>query len=171
MLPLIRRYSVPVKQVLHDNLDLVVSIVVVLPLSLLSRFTDYISMVYISPRLSAAIFTVVVGSTGTLFSILIVYSRIIRMASDSNYLKKMKRTFKWPFHTAILGFVIAILASMFRIQDPALTEWRFIFTLEGWLSTLMALLLVYSILAFRGAFFFVTEATISVAESEDEESS
>lgn len=170
MLPLIRRCSVSVKQALHDNLDLVVSLTVVLPLSLLSRFTDYISMVYISPRLSAAIFTVVVGSTGTLFSVLIVYSRIIRMASDNEYLKKMKRTFRWPFHTAILGFVIAILASMFRIQNPALTEWRFIFTLEGWFSVIMGLLLIYSILAFRGAFFFVTEATMSVAENEGEES-
>lgn len=170
MLPLIRRCSVSVKQALHDNLDFVVSIIVVLPPVLLSRYTDYISLVYISPRLSAAIFTVVVGSTGTLFSILIVYSRIIRMASDDKYLRKLKRTFRWPFHTAILGFMIAILASMFRIQDPTLAQWRLIFTLKGWFSILMGLLLIYSILAFRGAFFFVTEATISVAENEDEES-
>lgn len=167
MLPLIRRYSVSVRQMLYDNLDLVVSVAIVLPLSLLSKFTDWVSIVYISPRLSAAIFTVIVGSTGTLFSILIVYSRIIRIASDKKYLRKLKRTFRWPFHTAILGFVIAVLASIFRIQDPTLAEWRLVFTLEEWFSILMSLLLIYSILAFREAFFFVTEATISIAENED----
>ena len=169
MLSLTKKYSVPVKQALHNNLDLVVSVAIVSSVAILSRLSDSVSMVYISPAVSAAIFTVVVGSTGTLFSILIVYSRIIRLAGDGEYLKKLKRTFRWPFHAAILGFVIAILTSMFRIEDPALANWRVIFTLEGWFSILMGLLLIYSILAFRGAFYFVTETTIEMAKDENEE--
>lgn len=171
MLSPMKRGSMAVKQALHDNLDLIISVAIVFFFATISKLTNYISIQFISPKLAAAIFTVVVGSTGTLFSILIVYSRIIRSASEKNYLTKLKRTFTWPFHTAILGFIIAVLASIFRIQDPALANSSFIFSVRGWFSVLMGVLLIYSILSFREAFFFVTETTVAAAVDDDDNGS
>jgi hypothetical protein len=115
-----------------------------------------------SPELTAAIFTVIVGSTATLFSILVVYGELIAAADEKEYLQDLERTFRWPVGTAVYGFVIAVVFSTISIDSQHLPEKILSFTPNDILNYLMLFILLYSILSFRQSFIFVLKCSIKM---------
>jgi hypothetical protein len=123
---------------------------------------DVVQIGEFSPTLAAAIFTVIIGTVGTLFSILVVYSELIASAGDLGHLTDLKRTFGWPVGVSVIGFTIAILSNVFSLSQGIVTPNQFVFTLSQWYSLLMTGLLLYAILSFGDAFSFTLRTIIEM---------
>jgi len=120
----------------------------------------------ISPSLAAGIFTVIIGTTGTLFSILALYGEVITIASeksdrDKNYINKIRRTFSIPVKTSVLGFLIAVFANTYQINAVIVPEKYSLMTNSEAFSTIMLFLLLYSMMSFWGAFSFIIRTIIA----------
>lgn len=139
-------------------------------ITLLSSSLKFLSVIEIggfSPRLIAAIFTVIIGSTATLFSILIIYGELIAAADKKEYLQDLERTFRWPVGTAVFGFIIAILSSTFSLTMEYTPSSAYGFTIDEIMSLIMLFILIYAILAFRESFLFVLKSAIKMESKED----
>lgn len=128
-----------------------------------------INIISFSPSLAAAIFTVIVTTTATLFSILIVHSTVIKRAHEKELLSKLSDTFKIPILVAVLGFSIAIVSSTIRFRKW-IPESVYDIRSEQILSVAFIFLMLYAILSLYAAFDFVLKTTIlsTIGEESDE---
>jgi uncharacterized protein YacL len=131
--------------------DLVLTLVLVGALVILSNF-DYLVIKSFSPRLAAAIFTVVIGASVSLLAIFASYQDMISNADDANLLGTLRKVFYWPIVLSIIGFILAILTSVFSLSEAARTSIPISTPLSSILSLVLAGLLIYAILSFREVF-------------------
>lgn len=169
--------------------DLVRAISITMLVGILSHI-GLVSITPISPALAAGIFTVIVGTMGTLFSIISLYGEVIAAAKEKsetggneseedneesasedtienkkNFLRHLKRTFSVPVKIAVSGFIIAVLSNIYKINIS--TDVHVLFTINEWFSLIMTFLLMYAILSFWEAFSFVLR-TVLLMESNSE---
>ncbi|MWV64483.1 hypothetical protein GRS48_06545 [Halorubrum sp. JWXQ-INN 858] len=169
--------------------DLVLAASITILVGALSHL-DLLTITPISPALAAGIFTVIVGTMGTLFSIISLYGEVIAAAKEKsetggaesqgdnegsasedatenkkNFLRHLKRTFSVPVKIAVSGFIIAVLSNIYKVNIP--TDVSVLFTINEWFSLMMTFLLMYAILSFWEAFSFVLR-TVLLMESSSE---
>lgn len=145
--------------------DLLIASLISLILASLASI-DWIELTPISPPLMAAIFTVIVGTVGTLFSILLLYSEIISAADNLDYLESLKTIFTYPIFVSCVGFILSILTSTARTQTdiPALPYSPLS---NGDLVIIFFLfILLYAILSFLSAFLFVFNTVIEMEKAD-----
>lgn len=124
-----------------------------------------------SPALAAGIFTVVIGASISLLAIFASFEDAISNADDGGHLNLLRKVFYWPIVLSIIGFIIAIAVSVFSIQDPRLANLRLIFSLEEYVSLLLAALLIYAVLSFREVFRTVYYVIVGLNRDSDDSSS
>lgn len=118
---------------------------------------DMVSVSNFSPTLAAGIFTVIIASIGTLFSVLVVYDELIAAADKLDYLNDLKKTFKNPVLTAVVGFTIAVLGAGLSLPTKSLSWPDFFLSGQETSALAMMWLLLYSIFSFYAAFDFMIE--------------
>ena len=106
-------------------------------------------------NIAGAIFTVIIGATMTLLTILEVYGSFVKSAEEKGKLNAIKKTFKYPVLIAVIGFIVAILSSTFVITSKTFLSRFPIFPPKEWLSLLMSGLLLYAVIAFAHTFSFI----------------
>ena len=135
--------------------EAIISVVLVFILAILAA-VDIISISSFSPGLAAAIFTVIIGTTATLFSILVLVGEIISKAKNKEYLQDIKRTFEWPVNSGVIGFLISVIGDLYYLNMDILNQWNLLwFTLSEWYSLVISGILFFSILSFKNAFEFI----------------
>lgn len=151
-----------------SNRDLFVSIIIISFL----LFLDFINIIKVesfSPSLAAAIFTVIITTIGTLFSILSLYNRVLQRAYKQDYYDRLKRTFMIPVSTGVWGFIISTLGTVVSVE-PMVRKYIAISTLVYLFTVTMLFLLFYSILSFYAAFKFVLSVVLKKEKKAAEES-
>lgn len=150
--------------------DLVLTVVLIGVLGMLSAH-GVLKINNFSPALAAGIFTVVIGASISLLAIFASFEEAISNAHDAELLGLLRKVFYWPIALSILGFVIAISASVFSIQNQQLADFQLVFSLEEYASLILAALLIYAVLSFREVFRTVYYVTVGLNhDTEDSKS-
>ena len=135
--------------------EVIRSVVLVGLLAILSIF-DIVTISSFSPGLAAAIFTVIIGTTATLFSILVLVGEIISRAESKEYLEDVRRTFAWPVKAGVIGFLLSIISDLYYLNLEFIgTNELLWFTFSEWNSLVISGILFFSILSFKNAFGFI----------------
>lgn len=150
--------------------DFFVTFVLITVFAILSA-TDVLTITQFSPGLAAGIFTVVIGSSISLLIIFSSFDDVIENADNAGLISIIRRVFYWPILSSIIGFIIAIIISVFTVQNQRILEFELIFTLSEYISLLLAALLIYSILSFKEVFRLVFYVTIGSNKETGKDSS
>jgi len=143
------------------------SVVLVGLLAVLSIF-DILTISSFSPGLAAAIFTVIIGTTATLFSILVLVGEIISRAESKEYLEDVRRTFEWPVKAGVIGFLLSIISDLYYWNIDFIGTNEFLwFTFSEWNSLVISGILFFSILSFKNAFGFILLTVLGWKGKED----
>lgn len=135
---------------LERHIDFLLTAIIILTLAGLASL-DLINLTSFSPALAAAIFTVVIGASVSLLTVLSSYDDVVSNAKDGDMMGLLRRVFYWPIIVSVAGFVLAIIASIVTIPDK-LDNSVYIFSIGEYLTLTFAALLIYSILSFREVF-------------------
>jgi len=136
---------------IERHIDFILTVILILSLSILSA-VGFLQISRFSPQLAAGIFTVVILASISLLAIFATIDDAIENAKDNDLLYVVRKVFYWPIVLSIIGFILAITMSIFKIQDGRFSNIEFIFSLEEYASLLLAGLLIYAVLSFREVF-------------------
>jgi hypothetical protein len=127
------------------------------------HYHNMVKFVEISPAILSAVFTVILGTIATSFSILMITSEIISAASDLDMKSEIRKIFFYPLRAASLGLVLSITALTFNF--PILQEFNFL-NLDKLqiFRYILFFLLIYGILATYNAISFVIRASIEMED-------
>lgn len=148
--------------------EIIYSVVLVGLLAVSSIF-DILTISSFSPGLAAAIFTVIIGTTATLFSILVLVGKIISRAESKEYLEDVRRTFEWPVKAGVIGFLISIISDLYHWNTDFIGTNEFLwFSFSEWSSLVISGILFFSILSFKNAFRFILLAVLGWKGKEED---
>lgn len=153
---------------LERHWDFVLTVLIISILAYLAQ-QGILRITRLSPALAAGIFTVVIGASISLLVIFASYDTAVSNADDADLLNVLRKVFYWPIALSILGFIIAILASVFSINTKQIAEFEYIFSLSEYVSLILASLLIYAILSFREVFRTVYYVIVGRNRNSDDE--
>jgi len=146
--------------VLERHFDLVLTLIIVGTLGVLSAI-GILEITLFSPQLAAIIFTFVIVASISSFAIFATLDEVVSNAKEKELISIIRKVFYWPIVLSITGLLLAVSASIFRVESTGIEKYSVVFSAKEWASLLLFGIFVYAIMSFREVFRVVYYATSS----------